>query len=85
LVLSGNALYGTTRNGGNGNGTVFSISTDGTGFTALHSFSGTSGSLTTNNDGAVPYAGLVLSGNTLYGAAAKAPAQSSSSMRMGCI
>ena len=82
LVLSGNGntLYGTTRNGGtggNGNGTVFSVNTDGAGFTALHSFSATSGSLTTNNDGAVPYAGLVLSGNTLYGATALGGSQGS--------
>jgi uncharacterized repeat protein (TIGR03803 family) len=60
LVLSGNALYGTTCLGGtNSNGTVFKISTDGTGFTKLHDFNGT--------DGAYPKAGLILSGNILYG------------------
>src|SRR5207245_2064142 len=38
LVLSGNTLYGTTvRGGSSGNGTVFALSTDGTGFTNLHS------------------------------------------------
>jgi uncharacterized repeat protein (TIGR03803 family) len=63
LVLSGNTLYGTANSGGtNGYGTVFSINTDGTGFTNLHSFTGMS-------DGATPQAGLVLSGNTLYGTA----------------
>jgi uncharacterized repeat protein (TIGR03803 family) len=61
LVLSDGTLYGTTGNGGSqGSGTVFSISTNGTGFTVLHSF-------TNNPDGANPLAGLVLSGDTLYG------------------
>ena len=53
------------------NGTVFAVNTDGTGFTNLHSFTAASGSLVsiTNSDGASPYAGLILSGNTLYGTA----------------
>ena len=60
LVLSGNTLYGTTYSGGSsGNGTVFAIATDGTGFTNLYSFNG--------SDASGPQAGLVLSGNTLYG------------------
>src|SRR5208282_3959382 len=62
LILSGNTLYGTaTAGGSSGNGTVFAISTDGTGFTTLYSF-------TSGSDGANP-GGLLLSGNTLYGAA----------------
>ena len=70
LVLSGNTLYGTAQVGGSfGNGTVFAISTNGTGFTNLHSFTATSGLLSTNGDGANPYAGLILTGNTLYGTA----------------
>jgi uncharacterized repeat protein (TIGR03803 family) len=70
LILSGNTLYGTAFYGGNsGNGTVFAVNTNGTGFTNLHSFTATSGSLYTNSDGANPYAGLILSGNTLYGTA----------------
>ena len=69
LVLSGNTLYGTAVDGGSsGNGTVFRLNTDGSAFTNLHSFTATSAF--TNSDGANPYAGLVLSGNTLYGAAA---------------
>ena len=61
LILSGITLYGTALNGGgSGAGTVFSLNTDGTGFTNLHSFN--SGSA-----GGYPYAGLILSGNTLYG------------------
>jgi uncharacterized repeat protein (TIGR03803 family) len=43
---------------------VFAINTDGTGFTNLHSFASSS-------DGANPYGGLVLSGNTLYGTASQ--------------
>ena len=65
LILSGNTLYGTASNGGSsGNGTVFAVNTDGTGFTTLHSF-------TDGNDGANPGAGLILSGNTLYGTASE--------------
>jgi uncharacterized repeat protein (TIGR03803 family) len=64
LILSGNTLYGTTANGGSsGYGTVFAINTNGSGFTNLYSFSG-------GNDGANPQAGLILSGNTLYGTTA---------------
>ena len=60
LVLSGNTLYGTCAAGGSGgNGLVFALNTDGTGFGVLHSF--------TNIDGANPQAGLILVGNALYG------------------
>jgi uncharacterized repeat protein (TIGR03803 family) len=72
LVLLGNTLYGTTPFGGtNGDGTVFAINMDGTGFRNLHTFASTSGSLLTNTDGASPYGGLVLSGNTLFGTTGK--------------
>src|SRR5437667_175569 len=59
LVLSSNTLYGTTYGtayygGSSGNGTIFKLSTNGTGFTVLQS-------------GGNPQAGLILSGNTLYG------------------
>jgi uncharacterized repeat protein (TIGR03803 family) len=61
LVLAGNTLYGTTYDGGSNNdGTVFSVNTDSTGFTNLHNFA-------YDIDGGNPQAGLVLSGNTLYG------------------
>ena len=63
LILTNNTLYGTARQGGSsGNGTVFAVNTDGTGFTTLYSFTG-------GSDGAEPYAGLILAGNTLYGTA----------------
>jgi uncharacterized repeat protein (TIGR03803 family) len=78
LVLSTDTLFGTTRAGGNattGNGTVFALKTDGKGFTVVHTFTAGNydtnlppiGFNLTNSDGAVPQAGLVLSGNALYG------------------
>jgi uncharacterized repeat protein (TIGR03803 family) len=75
LIVSGNTLYGTAQYGGSsGNGTVFAVNTNGTGFTNLHSFTGTLGDAGyygygTNSDGALPSAGLILSGNMLYGTA----------------
>jgi uncharacterized repeat protein (TIGR03803 family) len=70
LVLSGNTLYGTASFGGtNYAGTVFAVSTNGTNFTTLHTFTATSGPNSTNRDGTDPRAGLILSGNTLYGTA----------------
>jgi uncharacterized repeat protein (TIGR03803 family) len=63
LILSGNTIYGTAQFGGNsGNGTVFSVNTDGTGFTTLHTFDGL-------NDGSDPLDGVLISGDTLYGTA----------------
>jgi uncharacterized repeat protein (TIGR03803 family) len=75
LVLSGNTLYGTAENDENSaQGTVFKVNTDGSGFARLHSFSppvfDPNLSRDTNADGGLPLAGLVLGGNTLYGAAA---------------
>jgi uncharacterized repeat protein (TIGR03803 family) len=67
LIVSGNILYGTATGGGSsGNGTVFAVNTNGTGFTNLHSFTAVSSS-GANSDGGSPQAGLILSGNTLYG------------------
>ncbi len=61
LILSGTNLYGTALYGGSsGFGTVFAVNTSGTVFTNLYSF-------TNGSDGDAPTAGLVLSGNTLYG------------------
>ena len=56
LLLSGNALYGTTYSG-----TVFKVNTNGSGFTNF-AFNG--------SNGANPMAGLILSGSTLMGTAA---------------
>ncbi|OYW07108.1 MAG: hypothetical protein B7X11_00540, partial [Acidobacteria bacterium 37-65-4] len=66
LILGGDgSLYGTTDQGGASNlGTVFTVRTDGTGFTLLHSFASAI-------DGVNPNAGLVLDGaGNLYGTAA---------------
>src|SRR5438105_1774239 len=63
LILSGNTLYGTAYTGGRwGNGTVFKVNTNGTGFINLHSFP-----YTFPIQGFHPYAGLILSGDILYG------------------
>lgn len=63
LILSGSTLYGVAARGGTaGNGTLFAINTNGSGFVNLHNFTGA-------DDGAVPVAGLLLSGSTLYGTA----------------
>src|ERR1035437_6863370 len=78
LILSGHTLYGTTCLGGSsGNGTVFAVNTDGTGFMSLYSFKNSilpynpdiDGGFPTNSDGARPLAGLILSDNALYGTA----------------
>jgi uncharacterized repeat protein (TIGR03803 family) len=72
LTLSGGTLYGISYGGGtNGSGTVFAVSTNGAGFTVLHTFAAGSGSFPnfTNSDGANPVTGLILSGSTLYGTA----------------
>jgi uncharacterized repeat protein (TIGR03803 family) len=67
LILAGNTLYGTAQMGGSaGVGTVFKLSTDGTGFTTLYSFTSRQDPNGTNTDGAFPGI-LVLSGDTLYG------------------
>ena len=62
VTVSGSTFYGMTQKGGSDNyGTVFSMNTDGTGFSLLHAFSGVSG------DGNQPFGSLTLSGSTLYG------------------
>jgi uncharacterized repeat protein (TIGR03803 family) len=61
LMLTNETLYGTTSGGGAlDKGTVFSVNTDGSGFTILYSFTGRS-------DGAIPTSGLIISGNTVFG------------------
>ena len=63
LTLSGSKLYGTTETGGStgGGGTVFSLNTDGTGFSLLHSFA------PGGSAGAFPLGSLTVSGTKLYG------------------
>jgi hypothetical protein len=66
LVLSGGTLFGTTSGGydyeGWVYGTIFSVNINGSDFTNIYTF-------TDGNDGGTLYAGLTLSGNTLFGAA----------------
>lgn len=60
LVVSGGVLYGTTLYGGtNGLGVVFSVHTDGSGYTKLLDFN--------TANGETPFSSLILSGNRLYG------------------
>ena len=63
LILSGSILYGMAPHGGGeiGEGAIFEISTDGTGYGLLHNFAGGV------DDGRRPTGSLILSGSTLYG------------------
>jgi len=63
LLASGTKLYGLSTYGGDGDiGVIFSLNTNGTGFTILHEFAGG------GSDGSEPYGGpLAISGSTLYG------------------
>lgn len=64
LIIAGRTLYGTTVFGGlYGYGTVYSVNTDGTGFTNLYTFTG-------GSDGANPYGTLYYFSNSLYGTTA---------------
>jgi uncharacterized repeat protein (TIGR03803 family) len=66
LVMSGSALYGACQGGGtNGLGLIFSINTNGSAYTKLHSFPTTVSG--TNSEGAQPLASMILSGSTLFG------------------
>jgi len=61
VIISGNTLYGTAMWGGAaGDGVIYSINTNGTGFTTLYTFTG-------GNDGSTPKGALTLGGNVLYG------------------
>jgi uncharacterized repeat protein (TIGR03803 family) len=62
LVVSGTTLYGTTRLAGEfGQGVVFRMNTDGSGYQILRTFTGTV------TDGAMPTGSLTLDGGVLYG------------------
>ena len=68
LALSGSNVYGTAAAGGAGTaGTVFSVSTNGTQFQIIHAFPAVDSSTGTNFDGALPVAGVLPVGNSLYG------------------
>jgi len=60
VTFSGDALYGTLRQGGTiGGGSIFKMNPDGTGYTVLKDC--------TSSDGVWPGSGLVSSGGVLYG------------------
>jgi len=66
VTVTDGVVYGTTQAGGtNGKGTIFSVNTDGTGYTVLHHFA------TNGVDGIVPVAGVTVYGSTLYGTTEK--------------
>ena len=74
LFAFSNLLYGTTLvGGGNNRGVIFSITNNGTGIKVLHTFvdlvNTNNIGLFTNKDGASPSAGLIMSGNKLFGTA----------------
>jgi hypothetical protein len=63
LLLSGTTLYGMTRYGGTiGDGNIFSMGVDGSGYQDLYNFGYLTG-------GYQPYGDLTLSGGTLFGMA----------------
>jgi uncharacterized repeat protein (TIGR03803 family) len=63
LVLVGSTLYGVTVQGGSeGSGTIYEVSTNGSGYEILHDFTGP--------DGAVPVGSLVWNGTSFYGTTA---------------
>jgi uncharacterized repeat protein (TIGR03803 family) len=64
LIASGDTLYGTCNGGGlYGFGTIFSLKTNGAGFTVLKQFAGAP-------DGKDPYCELLMVSNVLYGTTA---------------
>jgi uncharacterized repeat protein (TIGR03803 family) len=70
LAHSGALLFGTTSSGGAaGNGTIYSLTTNGATFTVLRDFGALDLQMGTNTDGAQPQGGVILLGDTLYGMA----------------
>ena len=70
LTVVGDNLYGAAENDGSQSaGTIFTLKTDGSGFTVLHNFTSADYGWT-NSDGGLPLGGVVVSGNRLYGTAA---------------
>jgi uncharacterized repeat protein (TIGR03803 family) len=70
VILANGVLYGTTSSGGtNGNGIVFAVNTNSTGYTNLHTF--------TTDEGANPVGPLLFFSNRLYGTTGDAGAGNS--------
>lgn len=72
LIFAGGTLYGTAAHGGaNGSGTIFSVITNQpSSFDPIYSFTAINITNGINPEGAFPFAGLAISGNTLYGTTA---------------
>ncbi len=67
MISVNGILYGTTLSGGaNGNGSIFSINPDGSGFSTLYSFTA-SDNYGDNSDGSQPVGGLISVNGILYG------------------
>jgi uncharacterized repeat protein (TIGR03803 family) len=84
LISDGIRLYGMTFGGGTGpgpfgSGTIFSIDSDGSGFTILHSFAGSP------NDGQGPHGSLISDGTKLFGMTAYGGAGSGGTAYFGTI
>jgi uncharacterized repeat protein (TIGR03803 family) len=60
LTTDGTYLYGTTNTSSNGYGTLFKLKKDGTAFSTIHNFDGTS-------TGGLPGNGFIQIGSALYG------------------
>ena len=68
MVADAAMLHGTATAGGNGGtGVLFSINSDGSGYSVLHHFEALDCSAATNTGGAFPSGALVRSGSTIYG------------------
>lgn len=74
LTQVGSKLFGITAHGGSaGNGTIFSVGLDGTGFTILHSFGADA------TDGFQPFGSLLYLNGLLYGTTSEGGGQQSAS------
>jgi len=67
LTVAGGLLYGAAPHGGaGGEGSIFSVATNGTAFRTLYSFSALNVPGGTNTDGALPVGDLLLVGDSLW-------------------
>lgn len=79
-TVSGTSLFGVLDRGGSANlGAIYTMNTDGSGFSLLHSFAGGSG------DGSFPGGSLTLSGSTLYGATTTGGTSGSGGLGYGTV
>ena len=67
LTLVGTSLYGMTAGGGYGNGNIFSVGLDGSGYRDLYDFTQNYATYAGGTDGFLPEGDLLFSGGTLFG------------------